>query len=81
MPGYNPVGNVMRLIIAKILKIFLIDVSFAILSDNFDILKVEFGLSFVLPNPIYKNSAFVFTPKKRKKFINNIGLKIFAHIS
>jgi len=79
--GDDTVGDVLWLIVAQIEEILLVDIAFAILAYDFDVVIVEGGLVFVLQDFVDKKFAFIFIPEKRKYFIDDVGFKIFIDIS
>lgn len=81
MSSHNTIGYVLWLIVAKIHQILLVDVAFTILPNDFHIVKVENSLCPVFQDPYHESFAFLFTPKKREDFINDIRLIVFIDVS
>jgi len=81
VPSNYSVGNVLRLEIAKILEIFLVYISFAVLSNHLYIVKIKQDFRFVFENFVNVKFTFILAPKKGKNLVDYIRFKILIHIT
>jgi hypothetical protein len=81
VPGNYPIGYVLRLEVAKVLKVLLINIPFAVFSNNLNIIKVEDIFGPVCQDFVDVKFAFILAPKKSKDFINDVRFKVFVYVS